>query len=285
MISDYFKNNKDVIDILTNILAEDIKDGDVTTDSIVSDKIHAKALITAKSEGIVCGLPLISMIFNLLNPAVEVFPKVQEGDFVEKGTDLVLIEGPAKAILTGERTVLNLLQRMSGIATKTCKLSSLIMDYKAQLIDTRKTTPGIRLFEKYAVKIGGAENHRFGLYDMYLIKDNHIKIAGGIKEAIKLAKMHNSKNLLIEIETKNLQEVQEALEEGVDRIMLDNMDTVMMTEAVKLVENKIPLEASGGITHSTIVPVAATGVDYISVGALTHSFESMDISLNITDLI
>lgn len=236
-----------------------------------------------KSDGVIAGIALAPYIFHALDPQLRLEFYAQDGDVVSKGDVLMKVHGKARSILSAERLVLNCMQRMSGIATYTAHLKSLISGTKAELLDTRKTTPTLRFMEKWAVVIGGGKNHRFGLFDMIMLKDNHVDYAGGISEAIHAAHQYKKEHQLdvkIEVETRNLEEVKEALStQLVDFIMLDNMSIEEMKEAVKIVGGRVPLEASGGITEESIRGIAETGVDFISVGALTHSVKSMDISL------
>jgi len=265
-------------------LAEDIGTGDITTNSIVPPGSRTKGIIHAKEAGVIAGVPVAEAVFRFLSPNIDFQPKVQDGERVRPGTVIAEIEGDAGVILTGERLALNFLQRMSGIATRTAGLVEKVKGYNTKLVDTRKTTPGLRLLEKYAVRIGGGFNHRFGLYDAVLIKDNHIQVAGGISQAMALARQNISHMTKIEVEVETLTGVTEALEAGADIIMLDNMDQSMMQEAVALVNGRALIEASGGINEDTIVAVAAVGVDIISVGALTHSVKALDLSLDIKQI-
>lgn len=242
-----------------------------------------QAQLLIKESGIIAGLELAEMIFKQFDPSLQVELLLKDGDQVKPGDIGLRVKGKATSILTTERLVLNCMQRMSGIATKTHRLTQLIHHTKARLMDTRKTTPNFRLMEKWAVWIGGGVNHRFALYDMVMLKDNHIDFAGGIKNAIENTKRYLTEkklNLKIEVETRTLQEVEEALRiGGIDYIMLDNMDYDTMRRAVQMVNGKYPLEASGGITEENLKEVAECGVDFISVGALTHQVKSLDISL------
>lgn len=264
-------------------LAEDVGEGDHSTLACIPANANKSAFIMAKSAGIVAGVQMAREIFNYLSPDFKIQIHCPDGSIVEAGSKLLSIEGPAGFILTGERLALNCLQRMSGIATYTQELNKLIAHTKAKLLDTRKTTPLFRLAEKWAVAIGGGVNHRFGLYDMIMLKDNHIEFAGGITPALNAVEKYLSqsgKSLGVVVETRNLAEVQEVLDYGkVTRILLDNMAPAMLRQAVQLIAGRIPTEASGGITEATIAEVAETGVDFISVGALTHSYRSLDISL------
>nr|WP_255806950.1 carboxylating nicotinate-nucleotide diphosphorylase [Belliella alkalica] len=264
-------------------LLEDVGPGDYSSlSSIPTDKI-GQAQLLIKEDGVIAGLALAEKIFNQFDPSLEVTLLKDDGALVSSGDIGLTVKGKAASILTTERLVLNCMQRMSGIATKTHHLTKLIAHTKAKLMDTRKTTPNFRMMEKWAVVLGGGLNHRFALYDMVMLKDNHIDFAGGIETAIKTTKKYlqeNNLDLKIEVETRNLDEVAEVLRVGgIDYIMLDNMDYDTMREAVKMVNGKYALEASGGITESTLANVAECGVDFISVGALTHQVKSMDISL------
>ncbi|MFY0625379.1 MAG: carboxylating nicotinate-nucleotide diphosphorylase [Reichenbachiella sp.] len=268
---------------IDSALKEDVGDGDHTTLASIPPNLEQEAKITAKSDGVVAGIELAQWIFQSVDPTIEIETSKVDGDQVIEGDLVLLIKGKARSILTAERLVLNCMQRMSGIATYTQKLSSLIKHTKTKLLDTRKTSPNFRICEKWAVKIGGGVNHRFGLYDMILLKDNHIDYAGGVKKAISSTKKYlkeANKDLKIEVETRSLEEVEQVLEcGGVDVIMLDNMLPSAMNEAVRMINGTCQTEASGGITEKNIKEMAETGVDFISVGALTHSYESMDLSL------
>jgi len=264
-------------------LAEDIGDGDHSTlSSIPADKMR-QARLLVKADGILAGVEMAKHIFHRFDPSLKMEVKIKDGESIKFGDVAFTVSGSARSILTTERLVLNCMQRMSGIATYTHRLAQMIAHTNTKLLDTRKTTPNFRIAEKWAVAIGGGTNHRFGLYDMVMLKDNHIDFAGGVKEAIRGTKAYlkeKGKDLRIEVETRNLKEVQEALEEGgVAVIMLDNMAPEMMREAVKIINGKCKIEASGGITEATIATMAETGVDFISVGALTHSAGSLDLSL------
>ncbi|MGV8136346.1 MAG: carboxylating nicotinate-nucleotide diphosphorylase [Mangrovibacterium sp.] len=267
---------------LINIaIQEDVATGDITTDNLIPSDIRKKAFMVAKTNGTVAGLPVAEMVFRKLDPKLVWNPEVEEGSHLKKGDIIVRFEASYRALLTGERTALNFLQRMSGIATLSFQYTKAVAGYKTIILDTRKTLPGFRLLDKYAVKTGGATNHRIGLFDMVMIKDNHIDIAGGITPAIKQIRSKISKGILIEVETTSLQQVQEAIDEKADIIMLDNMDIKTMTRAVEMVNGRAKVEASGNMTIERLKEVAATGVDYISVGALTHSVQALDISQRI----
>lgn len=269
--------------LIKNALAEDIGDGDHSSLASVPADAQGKAQLIIKDEGVLAGVELAKMIFAAVDEKLQVEIKLQDGAKVRKGDIGLIVAGKAQSILKAERLVLNCMQRMSGIATFTNRLKQKIAHTKAQLLDTRKTTPNFRVCEKWAVWIGGGQNHRFGLYDMIMLKDNHIDYAGGIKQAVEATKQYlkeNNKNLRIEVETRNLKEVEEVLAiGGVDVIMLDNMDLTTMREAVALIGKQAQTEASGGVTEETITAIAQCGVDFISVGALTHSVRSLDISL------
>ena len=264
-------------------LEEDIRDGDHSSLAAVPAHATSKAQLIVKDDGIIAGLEMAKHIFAYYDNSLNLHFFKKDGEIVKKGDIGFSVEGSARSILSCERLVLNCLQRMSGIASYTHDLKARVAGTKAQLLDTRKTTPNFRLAEKWAVTIGGGKNHRYGLFDMIMLKDNHIDFAGGIKKAILSTQEYlreKNKNLRIEIETRNLEEVKEVLATGgIDVIMLDNMGINDMTEAVNLVNGRYDTEASGGITEDTISAVAHCGVDYISVGALTHSARSLDISL------
>lgn len=272
-------------DFIQLALAEDLGEGDHSTLGAVPASKKSKARLLVKDEGIIAGLTVAEKIFHEVDPSLTITFYKKEGDLIYKGEVAFIVEGSARSILSAERLVLNCMQRMSGIATYTQRLCKLIEGTNAQLMDTRKTTPNFRLMEKWAVAIGGGKNHRYALYDMVMLKDNHIDMAGGIRPAIenirKYLTVHN-KNLKIEVETRTLKEVAEVLEAGgVDVIMLDNMNVEDMKKAVKLIDGKFRTEASGGITEASLRSVAECGVDYISVGALTHSVKSLDLSLKV----
>lgn len=274
--------NFDVIDpIIDYALNEDIGDGDITTNAVIPGEMQTTATMTAKASGVVAGLPVAERVFRKLNPDIEWTTYIEDGSFVKKDDVLVQVKGSFRALLTGERLALNFLQRMSGIATETSRYVKAVEEYKTEILDTRKTVPGLRLLDKYAVKMGGGTNHRIGLYDMVMIKDNHIKVAGGITEAVEAISPTISDNIKIEVETTNLEEVKEAIAAGADIIMLDNMDNETMKRAVELVNGGAKVEASGNMTLERLKGVAATGVDFISIGALTHSVTALDISMNI----
>lgn len=259
-------------------LREDVGEGDITTDNIIPAEAKRKAKMIAKADGIVAGLPVAEMVFRKLDAGLKWNIITPEGSKVKKGDVMVEFEGTYRALLTGERTALNFLQRLSGIATMSGKYAEAVRDFKTVILDTRKTLPGFRMLDKYAVKTGGASNHRIGLYDMAMIKDNHIEVAGGITNAVNALRGKLKEGVKIEVETTTLEQVQEALDNNVDIIMLDNMDTQTMRQGVELIAGRAKVEASGNMTLERLREVAATGVDYISIGALTHSVSALDIS-------
>jgi nicotinate-nucleotide pyrophosphorylase (carboxylating) len=265
--------------IIENALQEDIGIGDITTEALFPENTKCKAIIIAKEDGVVAGLPVAERVFRKLDKNILWNEKKRESEPVKPKDILAEIEGSTRAILTGERVALNFLQRLSGIATLTSKFVKAVQGLPVKILDTRKTAPGLRILDKYAVSIGGGYNHRFGLYDGILIKDNHIKLAGGITHAVKLLRQEVKSESKIEVETSTLVEVKEAIETGVDIIMLDNMPTEIMLETVKLINGKALTEASGGINLQNVRKVAETGVDFISIGALTHSPRALDIGL------
>lgn len=262
-------------------LEEDVATGDITTDNLIPAESRKKALMVAKADGVIAGLPVAEMVFRRLDPALSWMPQAAEGGHVSKGDIIVRFEATYRALLTGERTALNFLQRMSGIATLSAQYANAVSSFKTVILDTRKTLPGFRLLDKYAVRTGGAENHRIGLFDMAMIKDNHIEVAGGIRPAIGQIRSRIPAGIQIEVETTSLNQVQEAIDAGADIIMLDNMDNETMRAAVKLINGRAKVEASGNMTAARLKDVAATGVDFISIGALTHSVQALDISQRI----
>jgi nicotinate-nucleotide pyrophosphorylase (carboxylating) len=259
-------------------LSEDIGSGDVTTDSIVPSAARAYARVVAKQDGVVSGLSIAQAVFLMLSDETRCSSDLKDGSVVRRGQILFEVHGPARAILTGERTALNFLGRMSGIATLTRAFVDRVTGTKTAILDTRKTAPGLRIFDKLAVRHGGGQNHRFGLFDMVLIKDNHIDYAGSLSKAVESARAQ-VRNLEIEIETRTIEDVQVALDLGVERILLDNMPLSDLSKAVTLNSGRAKLEASGNVTLSNVRAIAETGVDYISVGALTHSAQTLDVSL------
>lgn len=280
----FYLTDKSIADFISAALLEDVGPGDYSSLASVPANAQNRARLLIKGNGILAGVELARHIFRQVDPTLHVEVKIQDGSPVKYGDIGLTAEGSARSILTAERLVLNCMQRMSGIATYTHYLNSLIKDTRTRLLDTRKTTPNFRLPEKWAVAIGGGTNHRFGLYDMIMLKDNHVDYAGGITAAIEATRKYlkeNNLDLAIEVETRSIAEVEEALKAGggIQRIMLDNMSLELMQQAVKLINGRYETEASGGITETTIRQVAECGVDFISVGALTHSHKSLDISL------
>lgn len=264
-------------------LQEDIGDGDHSTLACIPADAQGKANLLVKENGIIAGIEVAKRIYEIVDPALEVVFYKNDGDAIEIGDIVFQVSGSSQSILTSERLILNCMQRMSGIATQTSQVLRVIEGCHTKILDTRKTTPGIRFLEKWAVKIGGGENHRFGLYDMVMLKDNHIDYAGGIKNAIEKTKKYlidTNRSLKIEIEVRSLEELQEVIQiGGVDRIMLDNFTPERLKEALKLIPKSYETEASGGITIDNIRPYAETGVQFISIGALTHSVKGLDLSL------
>jgi len=269
-----------ILDSIILALREDVGSGDITTETVVPAEMKISANIIAKEAGIICGLLIAKLVFLSVDKTIEFTDKAKDGKFVKKEAVVATVKGPARGILTAERTALNFLQRLSGISTMTNKFVK-AAGKGVKILDTRKTTPGLRYLEKYAVKIGGGFNHRIGLFDAVLIKDNHITVAGGLKRAVALAKKKYDR---IEVEAKTPVQVKEAIEAGVSRIMLDNMSIAGIKKSVQLLrrsKRKIEIEVSGGITLKNIRSIAGTGADYVSVGALTHSAKALDMSLKI----
>jgi nicotinate-nucleotide pyrophosphorylase (carboxylating) len=285
---DFFKLHKKDFDFklfIQQAFKEDVGDGDHTSLSTIPATQQSEMRLLIKEDGILAGVEVAKAIFKIVNPKIKFKALLKDGAAVKKGQVAFHVKGNARELLTTERLVLNIMQRMSGIATKTHYMQSLCKGTKTQVIDTRKTTPGFRFFEKWAVVIGGGANHRYGLYDMVMIKDNHIDVAGGIDEAIIAAKKYlksKKKSILIEVESRNLNDVEKILKhDGIQRIMLDNYTPEETKKAVKLINKKTEIESSGGITESTIALYAKAGVDFISIGALTHHVKSLDLSLKI----
>ncbi len=279
-----FEKELDII--IVNALREDVGDGDHSSLACIPPEANGTAQLLVKDDGILAGVEFAKKVFQQIDSALEITVFIPDGEFVRYGDIAFKVSGRSQSILKAERLVLNAMQRMSAIATKTRRYVEILADLKTQILDTRKTTPGIRALEKWAVQIGGGTNHRFGLYDMVMLKDNHIDFAGGIEQAILKTNQYlknNDLNLKIEIETRNLDEVKEVLRIGqVDRIMLDNFNFNDLRTAVKLINSRFETEASGGITEDTLRQYAECGVDFISSGALTHSVSNMDLSLKAT---
>lgn len=274
---------KEALDLfIKNALEEDIQDGDHSTLSTIPENLQQSAKLLVKENCILAGVEMAEIIFKTFDENLEIEGFLKDGDQAKVGDIAFIVKGSARSILSTERLVLNCMQRMSGIATLTHEWDARLIGSKTKLLDTRKTTPNFRICEKWAVAIGGGTNHRYGLYDMIMLKDNHIDYNGSITNAVKMAQdyvKNLGKDLKIEVETRNLDEVKEALEAGADRIMLDNMNVETMTKAVQIVDDKCETEASGGITRDMLKEIAATGVTYISAGALTHSAKNIDLSL------
>lgn len=272
-----------VDEIIKRAIEEDVLTGDITTENIVSDDIHVDAVITAKESGIIAGLTIAERIFKYFDNGSSFSANFKDGDSISKGDEVARIRAQHRAVLVGERTALNFLQRMSGVATKTSHYVNAVKHTNTKILDTRKTLPGLRLFDKYSVRCGDGVNHRIGLYDMVMIKDNHIKVAGSITEAVSRIRGKLNDKYKIEVETTSLDEVKEAVENNVDIIMLDNMSIDEMIKAVQLINKRALTEASGNMTLERVAEVAECGVDFISVGALTHSVNALDLSLGILD--
>ena len=279
-------NHPSVDNLIKLALAEDIGSGDITTDAIVSQNVKGEAYVVAKEDMVLSGIDVFKKVFQNVSGQWSVVSsqfkeRYRDGEIVRSGKIIIEMSGNMRTLLTGERTALNFLQRMSGIATLTKKFVDSVKGFKAKIIDTRKTTPKLRILEKYAVRCGGGINHRFGLYDGILIKDNHIKVAGGIIKAVKKVKDNAPHLMKIEVEVKSIKEVRDALKCKADVIMLDNMDISTIKRAVRLINKVALVEVSGGVNLKNVVEIAATGVDYISIGALTHSARAVDISMEI----
>lgn len=266
-------------ELLLAALKEDIGTGDITTLSCIPSENRSDACFLAKEDGVICGMDIAARVFSLVDADISFTSLIKDGDIVKKGDIIALVSGPSRGILTGERVALNLMQRLSGVASATAKAVDAVKGTKARIVDTRKSTPGLRVLEKYAVRTGGGYNHRFNLSDGVLIKDNHISAAGGISKAVSAARNAVPHVMKIEVETETLDEVKEALEAGADIIMLDNMSLELMKDAVLLIDGRALTEASGNMGERNLSEVAKTGVDVISIGALTHSVKSLDISL------
>ncbi len=267
--------------IVDRALFEDIGTGDITTESIIPAGEQARGLIHSKDYGVLAGVEIARLVFQRLDRQITFVARKRDGQLLQPGDPIAEVFGSARGILSGERVALNFLQRLSGIATRTRQYVEKIKEYPVTLVDTRKTTPGLRILEKYAVRVGGGANHRFGLYDAVLIKDNHIQLAGGIYAAVERVRRQIPHTMRVEVEVENLEQLQEALEVGVDIILLDNMEQAMLRQAVEINQGRAWLEASGGINAETVVEVAATGVNLMSVGSFTHSVKALDFSLDI----
>lgn len=272
-------DKKQIDKIVLNALEEDMPYGDVTTDNLIPEDDVTEAKFIAKADGIIAGMPVVSRVFELIDSRISIEIFKNDGDKVIKGDIIAILNGPTAGILKGERTALNLMQRLSGIATRTNVFTELVKDYKVSVADTRKTTPGLRYLEKYAVRCGGGRNHRYSLSDAVMLKDNHIAAGGGILSAVAKVRANIPHTVKIEVEVENMDMVREAVESGADIIMLDNMNEAAMAEAVKYIDGRALVEASGDVTEERIRAIAETGVDIISIGRVTHSVKALDISL------
>jgi len=272
-----------VRDIVRRALEEDLGHADVTTQSVVPPEARCSGAVVARQEGIVAGLRVAETVFGEVDGAIEFQARLADGSSVAKGATVATVAGSARSILTAERTALNFLQRMSGIASLTRRYVSAVEGTGARILDTRKTAPGLRGLDKWAVALGGGSNHRFGLYDGILIKDNHLRLAGGVAAAVAAARRSAPHGLWIQVEVETLEQVQEALESGADALLLDNMSLADLHDSVRLAKGRALAEASGGVNLETVRQIAETGVDFISVGALTHSAPALDIALDISD--
>jgi nicotinate-nucleotide pyrophosphorylase (carboxylating) len=270
--------------LVERALREDIGNGDVTTRAIVSSEANVTGHLVVNEPGVVAGIEVAAMTYAAVDERIRFAPSLNDGDHAVSGTSVGTVAGPASGILAAERVALNFMQRMSGIATMTRKFVDAASGMKAVILDTRKTAPGLRLLDKWAVRLGGAQNHRMGLFDMALVKENHIAVAGGIAEAVRRVRKTNDRDFLVEVEVRNLDELKEALGLKVDRILLDNMSLEALREAVRIAGGRVSLEASGKVTLKNVGEIAATGVDFISVGALTHSVQALDISFLVEPL-
>jgi nicotinate-nucleotide pyrophosphorylase (carboxylating) len=266
-------------EIIEAALKEDMPHGDITSESIIPARSKSEAIILTREEGVLAGIDVARRVFYKIDQSISFKKNLNDGQIFRKKDTIATLRGPSISLLKGERTALNFLQRMSGIATTTRRFVRVLEGTQTKILDTRKTTPGLRLLEKYAVKIGGGVNHRFDLSEMVLIKDNHLKLIGSISQAVMRAKEKVKSGVRIEVEATNLEEVKEAVRSGADVVMLDNMSVKKMKEVVKWIKGKIPLEVSGKVSLRRIVEIASLGVDYISVGSLTHSYKSVDMSI------
>lgn len=266
--------------IIENALQEDMPRGDITSENVVSLGSTSEAVITAKEEGILAGIEIAEEVFKKIDPQISIKKYFKDGQKITNGSKVAKLKGNSISLLKGERTALNFLQRMSGIATLTGKFVQALKGSSTRILDTRKTTPGLRLLEKYAVKMGGGENHRFSLSDMVMLKDNHLRLVGSIREAVEKARAKIKPGIKIEVETTNLNEVKEAVNSKADMVMLDNMAIDKMKEVVKWMKGRIPIEVSGKVDLEKIKKISLLQVDYVSIGSLTHSFKSLDISMD-----
>ena len=272
-------DTKQIDKVVLNALEEDMPYGDVTTDNLISDEDFTEAKFIAKADGVISGMPVAARVFELIDSRTSLEILKNDGECVQKGDIIAILRGPTAAVLKGERTALNLMQRMSGIATRTRVFTELVKDYPVSVADTRKTTPGLRYLEKYAVRCGGGRNHRYSLSDAVMLKDNHIAAGGGILSAVRKVRAKIPHTVKIEVEVENMDMVRDAVESGADIIMLDNMNEAAMAEAVRYIAGRALVEASGDVTEERICAIAETGVDIISIGRITHSVKALDISL------
>ncbi|MBO5950626.1 MAG: carboxylating nicotinate-nucleotide diphosphorylase [Fibrobacteraceae bacterium] len=275
---------EDALTMIRLALAEDVRTGDVTSAWTIPENQNQHARLIAKEDGVLAGLPIIELVFNELKANVNVVLHKQDGDCVKKGDLIAELSGSTRELLTGERTLLNFIQQLSGVATVAHVFQEALKGGKTKVLDTRKTLPGFRTLQKYAVRVGGGSNHRMGLFDMVLVKDNHIAAAGGVLEALEVVKKNNAENLMVEMEVESLEDLKKLLHKGVDVIMLDNMSNEMMAEALEIIKesgDKVLVEGSGNMTLERAKEIATLGLDYISVGALTHSVKALDISMRI----
>ncbi len=272
-------DKKQIDKIVLNALEEDMPYGDVTTDNLIPENDVTEAKFIAKADGVIAGMPVVARVFELIDETISIEIFKNDGDTVQKGEIIAILKGHTAGILKGERTALNILQRLSGIATRTKVFTDLVKDFDVSVADTRKTTPGLRYLEKYAVRCGGGRNHRYSLSDAVMLKDNHIAAGGGILSAVSKVRANIPHTVKIEVEVENMDMVREAVESGADIIMLDNMSEAAMAEAVKYIDGRALVEASGDVTEERMVAIAQTGVDIISIGRITHSVKAMDISL------
>lgn len=272
-------DKKQIDKIVLNALEEDMPYGDVTTDNLIPEEDVTEAKFIAKADGVIAGTPVAARVFELIDSRISIEILKNDGDKVSKGDIIAILNGPTAGILKGERTALNLMQRLSGIATRTNVFTELVKDYKVSVADTRKTTPGLRYLEKYAVRCGGGRNHRYSLSDAVMLKDNHIAAGGGIIPAVAKVRANIPHTVKIEVEVEDMEMVRQAVESGADIIMLDNMNEAAMAEAVKYIDGRALVEASGDVTEERIRAIAETGVDIISIGRITHSVKALDISL------
>jgi nicotinate-nucleotide pyrophosphorylase (carboxylating) len=273
------EKNPEVLALVDAAIREDLGTGDVTSAAIFTGNEKARTRIIAKDEGIVCGAWIVRAVYGRIDPSVKATLRIRDGARITQGDEVLSLKGPVRSILGGERIALNFLQRMSGIATRTASLCALLEGSPLRVLDTRKTLPGFRLLDKYSVKTGGGTNHRMGLYDMVMIKDNHIKAAGGIAAAVAKVRLAYGKTYRVEVETTTLHEVMEAFRAGADIIMLDNMDVPAMKKAVELVAHRAKIEISGNVDEARIAALKSIGADFVSIGALTHSVKAFDFSM------